>query len=235
MTRGSGAGASDEPAIAPTWDALSADAAARGLWAIGGLHPGPDDAAPQGTGTLVLLAPLEPGFWPRVTAEPEFSDGRRDPLDRWSRRVIGRLACDLGAKALFPFAGPPWRPFLKWAERSGQFHPSPLGMLVHPEAGLWASLRGALALKARIDVPPPRPSPCDTCADRPCRTACPVGALGGVQGYDIAACHGYLDQLAGIDCLSRGCAARRACPVSQSHPRLEAQSAFHMASFHPRS
>jgi hypothetical protein len=47
----------------------------------------------------------------------EFRDGRPDPIDRWSRRVIGHMACDLGAKALFPFGGPPWHPFIAWAKR----------------------------------------------------------------------------------------------------------------------
>ena len=33
------------------------------------------------------------------------------------------------------------------------------------------------------------------------------------------------------DCMSKGCAVRRACPVSQSYGRMEDQSAFHMRAF----
>jgi epoxyqueuosine reductase len=58
-----------------------------------------------------------------------------DPIDRWSRRVIGHMACDLGAKALFPFGGPPWHPFIAWAKRSGRAWESPVGFLVHDRAG----------------------------------------------------------------------------------------------------
>ncbi|NKX45375.1 ferredoxin [Roseicyclus persicicus] len=213
-------------------DEIEARLAPHSLAVFGGVHPGPDDGAPEGCATLLLLGPDEPGFWAHVTAEPEFADGRPDPLDRWSRRVIGRLACDLGAKALFPFGGPPWRPFLAWATRSGRAWVSPVGLLVHDRAGLMVSYRGALALRGRLDLPAPPPAPpCDGCA-RPCVTACPVGAL-TPAGYDVGACHAFLDTGAGRECLDRGCRARRACPVSAGYGRRTEQSAFHMRSFHP--
>lgn len=210
---------------------IDARLAAHQLEVAGGFHPGPDDGAPEGCRTLLMLGPREPGFWAHVTAEPEFTDGKPDPLDRWSRRVIGHLACALGAKALFPFGGPPWRPFIGWAQRTGRAHVSPVTLLVHDRAGLMVSYRGALALREHIDLPPAPPAPCDGCA-RPCETACPVGALDGT-GYDVAACHAFLDTEDGRDCLDRGCRVRRACPVSETYGRRPAQSAFHMRSFHP--
>jgi hypothetical protein len=209
---------------------LAALAGAERLAVLGGFHPESADAAPPGTGTLLLLGPEGPGFWDHVTAAPEFADGRPDPLDRWSRRVIGRMACALGGKAVFPFAGPPWAPFQRWALRSGQCWESPVRLLVHAQAGLWVSFRGALALRARLDLPAPTTRPCDGCADQPCRTACPVGAL-TPEGYAVPACHEYLDT--GADCLAQGCAVRRACPVSVAHGRDPAQSAYHMRRFHP--
>jgi hypothetical protein len=57
-----------------------------------------------------------------------------------------------------------------------------------------------------------------------------VGALKG-SGYDLATCHAFLDTGPGGDCMGRGCAVRRACPVGQDR-RMAAQSAFHMADFH---
>ena len=211
---------------------IASRAASERLEIFGGFHTTESDGAPKGTRTLLLLGPAEPGFWSHVTAAPEFRDGNPDPLDRWSRRVIGRLACDLGAKALFPFVGPPWQPFIAWARRSGRAWQSPVGFLVHDRAGLMVSYRGALALKARIDLPaPPDAPPCATCA-APCVSACPVGAL-SQSGYDTAACHAYLDTAPGADCMDRGCAVRRACPVSRSYGRLPGQSAFHMRRFHP--
>lgn len=206
--------------------------AAHRLEIMGGFHPAPGDGAPAGCATLLMIGPREPGFWEHVTAEPEFADHRPDPLDRWSRRVIGRLACDLRAKALFPFGGPPYRPFIAWALKTGRAWVSPVTLMVHERAGLMVSWRGALALRERVDLPvaaPPRP--CESC-HRPCEGACPVGAL-TATGYDVEACHGFLDSEAGRDCLEQGCRVRRACPVSERYGRRPEQSAFHMRSFHP--
>jgi len=117
--------------------------------------------------------------------------------------VIGRIACDLGAKALFPFGGPPYHPFYRWALRTGRIFDSPVRLLVSADQGLMVSFRGALALKSRIG-----------------------------DGYDVPACHAFLDTAQGGPCLSTGCEVRRACPVSQGYARLPEQSAYHMGRFH---
>jgi ferredoxin len=195
------------------------------LMLFGGVTAG----LPDGLRTLLLLGPKTPGFWPHFTASPEYNDNTADPLDRWSSRVITQLAQTLGARAFFPFGGPPWQPFLQWAVDSGRAHISPVGLLVHDEAGLMVSYRGALGFTQDIKLPKPPPNPCDTCADRPCLSACPVDAL-TPKGYDVTACKADLDR-AGNDCLTRGCAVRRACPISQTHGRTEDQSAFHMRAF----
>jgi len=210
---------------------IAAAAEGDALAVLGALHPGPEDAAPAGTGTLVLLGPDGPRFWEVFAASPEAADGAPDPLDRWSLRVIGALAARLGAGALFPFGGPPWQPFTRWARASGAAWESPVGLLVHVRLGLSVSYRGALGLRARLPLPPPAERPCDGCT-RPCLDACPVGALGR-GGYDVPACHAFLDTAAGCACYRRGCAVRRACPVGRDL-RPEAQSTFHMAAFHGR-
>jgi epoxyqueuosine reductase len=134
--------AADLGAVA-TLPALSARLADHRLEVLGGFTLTEDeDGLPAGTRTLLLIGPAEPGFWPHLTAQPEW-DGTPDPVDRWSRRVIGRLACDLGAKALFPFGGPPYHPFYRWALRSGQVWDSPVRLLVHARQGLMVSIRGA--------------------------------------------------------------------------------------------
>ena len=132
--------------------------------------------------------------------------------------------------ALFPFGGPPWQPFYDWALRSGEAWRSPVSLLVHHRMGLWASYRGALALPEVLYLPAAAQNPCVGCA-APCRTACPVAAL-GPHGYNVSACHGFLDTPAGADCLSFGCDTRRACPPSAAYGRLAGQSAWHMRQFH---
>jgi epoxyqueuosine reductase len=230
-----------------------------GLFVSGTCDLAPGDGLPPRFRSVALLSPDEPRFWDIFTASPESVDGVADPVDRWSRRVIGTIACAMGGKAAFPFGGPPYRPFVRWALRSGRCHNSPVHLLVHDTAGLFISFRGAVALSETLP-PDPRPAPCDTCA-RPCTTACPPGAL-TPAGYDVPACHAWLDLLppssspitpgeaivaplvqetmaAGAaprgqrqtdDCRS-GCLVRRACPVGQERRRPE-QSAHHMRHFH---
>jgi hypothetical protein len=197
---------------------------------VGGFHPGPDDLVPEGVGTLLLLGPREPGFWEAVSVSPEFREGGHDPLDRWSARVIARLAEDLGALPFFPF-GEPRRPFIRWALQTGRVWLSEVNILVSEDAGLLVSFRGALGFRERLDLPPPGQRPCDTCLEKPCRTACPVGALTS-GGYDVPACRAYVSSPPGAaSCREHGCAVRRACPWSAGHPRAPALHAHHMRHF----
>ncbi|WP_172299160.1 ferredoxin [Pseudoruegeria sp. HB172150] len=216
----------------PGLDEIAKWLAPEHLEVFGAFHPAPDDRVPEDTKTLLLLGPAEPGFWTHVTTSPEFADGGPDPLDRWSARAITDIAEALGATPLFPFGRPPYLPFFTWALKSGRAWQSPVALLVHDRAGLMVSYRGALALPWRLDLPETPPCPCDTCATRPCLTACPVVALTSA-GYDLNSCHAFLDTPVGDDCLTDGCRVRRLCPVSQSYGRLPDQSGFHMRAFHP--
>ena len=222
------------PAEAPAdLDRLERAAQARQLTVSCGLDAracAARDDLPGGTRSLLLLSPHEPAFWPAFTDSPEWRDGAPDPMDRWSTRVIGAWAAEIGAIPLYPFGGPPFAPFLAWALASGRVHSSPVGLLVHGGMGLLTSFRGALALPCEVTVPPPLSSPCDGCA-APCRTACPVGALGGAGGYDVPACKDHLRQPEGAPCLTAGCLARRACPAGAGHGRIAAHSAYHMRQF----
>lgn len=189
--------------------------------------------APHDGGSALLLG-TGPGFWPVFSRSPEQADGQPDPVDRWSKRVIGGLARDTGATCCFPSDGPPYPPFIDWALKSGRAFSSPTGMLVHDTVGLMISYRGALLFARPLAVPAPAPaSPCASCADQPCTTACPVAALSAVRPYDVLACHAHLDHPAGAGCMSLGCAARRACPLSAGAGRDPSQSALHMKAFHP--
>ena len=213
-----------------TFDALCIDARARHLRVLGAFHPTPDDKVPKGTGTLVMLGPDEPGFWPALQASDEWLDDTPDPVDRWSARVIGAWAQDIGATALFPFGGEPYHPFFTWALRTGRVHASPVMLLVHDEAGLFVSFRGALALPQRLEIPAPPPKPCNTCTGKPCLSSCPVNAL-SPAAYDVPACKSHITSADSADCMGQGCAARRTCPVSRGFGRLPAQSSYHMQSF----
>ncbi len=210
---------------------VSNAAETQGLSIYGGFHTGPDDGVPEASKTLLMLGPSS-RYWPVFTQSSEWLGKVADPVDRWSERIVSALASDLGAVPFLPFGGPPYVPFLSWALKTKRCWSSPVGMLVHDTAGLFVSFRGALAFQEQLELPNvPANSPCEICPDKPCLTACPVDALSSA-GYDVDACHVYLNSESGQDCLSRGCAARRACPVSDGSGRTDAQSAHHMQYFH---
>ena len=182
---------------------------------------------PDGAECITLIGPDEPRFWSIFTQSDEYRDGDPNPLDRWSRRIVTAVAQSMGGAPLFPFGGPPYAPFFTWSKQTGRLWASPLGFLVHDEAGLFVSFRGAIRWQQDA-AQSARPQPCLSCDTKPCATACPVGAFD--DGYDVAACKSHVASDAGQDCRTAGCLARRACPVGQGN-RLPVQAAFHMEAF----
>ena len=219
------------------YDAVSAAVERIGLAVRGGFHPEAKDAVPRlrtgsKAGTLVLVGNVGSSIW-----EPFGSAGfigrSHNPLDDWSREVVSALAGELGADPLFPFGGPPFLPFIRWALRADTVWPSVMGPLIHPRYGLWHAYRGALAFSERIELPSPEPAavrPCDECTDRPCLSPCPVDAV-RAEAFDAARCAVWLTERPRCECREAGCLARRACPVGREHAYRPEHAAFHMAAF----
>jgi hypothetical protein len=205
----------------------------RGLTPRGAFHPEAEDRAPDVTPgvvarTIVLAGHVGPDMWQAFAANGEPEPGSLDP---WSEGALSEVAATFGGKAISPFKKP-YLPFQRWARRAGPCHPSPLGIFIHPDYGLWHAFRGAIALPEQIDVPAPdiRPSPCDSCEDRRCLSTCPVDAF-SEHGLDVRACVGHLVTNDGEDCMALACRARRACPVGRANRYQPAQASFHMAAF----
>jgi hypothetical protein len=221
-------------AVATGLEELARALEGAGVALRGAFHPSPEDNVPPFAHdtpilTLVLLGWTGGDQWPIFAASPEAHDGVPDPLNRWSKRLIDGIAAEFGAVALYPFDGPPWLDFQSWALKAEPVHRSPLGMLIHPQWGLWHSYRGALGFRQQLELGPPStaPHPCEQCADRPCLSACPVSAFAADRPYDYAACLQYLEG-DGEDCRTRSCLARRACPVAADKRYSESQASFHM-------
>ncbi len=200
--------------------------------------PGSDNAATGGT------------TQPTASAEPE--QGSAHPLDDWTRTVLTPVAVAMDASAIFP-SDRPYAPFQTWARAVEPVWPSPLGPLIHSTYGLWHAYRAAFVFPgecglatpadrganaalapAGADAGAPAPddaSPCATCTDQPCRTACPVNAAARPGGLNVPACVSHLSTPDGDACFASGCLARAACPVGRAYAWPETQNRFHMAAF----
>ena len=199
-----------------------------GFTALGWFVPAPSDQVPPDTPFIILIGNAGPAMFHRFVRERDHSTTL---LDVWTREVVTHLARDLDATAVFPFDKPPL-PFLTWARRAGAGHISPLGMNIHPTYGMWHAYRAALLFPVVFDLPPHAAGahPCETCADKPCLTACPVNAF-TAAGYDVSSCATHVGSAAGTECKSRGCLARRACPVGHEFSYTPEQAEFHMKAF----
>lgn len=212
-----------------TLDEIERETAKLGLGLVGSFHPVPEDLAPSGIQTLCLFGPTGPDMWKAFSASPEFSDGLAHPMDRWSERVIQSLGDRFDAQPLFPFGGPPWQPFQRWATKAEGAVSSPVGMQATPGRGLWTSYRGALGFKSRLTLAARNmASPCASC-HAPCLSACPVDAF-ATGLYDVPKCVGHVKSAHGIGC-SDGCKVRKSCPYGAELDLPAAQRKFHIDAF----
>lgn len=215
---------------------LDAALAPAGLFVRGGFHPGAGDgvpALPEGAtaATVVLVGNAGDALWDAFAARPDDAE-RRNPLDNWLRPRIIDAAETVDAHPLFPNDGPPFVPIQDWAVKAEPVHRSPIGIMIHPDYGLWHVYRAALLFAQRLALPPrdARPSPCESCADRPCLKVCPADAF-MPDRFDAKACADHVESAAGAPCRKRGCMARCACPVGRENAYKRPAQAFHTAAF----
>lgn len=220
----------------PTYESIIAVLKPHGLIARGGftLQDGVDQPLARNGDTIssvVLVGHAGSSIWPHFQTWRNENPGLRDPLDMWSRNMLERVASGLGAEAAFP-SDRPWLPFQQWAIRAEGLQPSPIGLLIHPEFGLWHAYRGALLFRQRLDLPERfvGQHPCNECREKPCLSTCPVNAFHDGR-YDVGACRGYLATSAGRSCIEEGCKARTACPVGREYAYTAIQMEFHMKAF----
>ncbi len=213
-----------------------------GLVLRGGFEIDTEDSVPPLEGdrkarTLLLFGNAGSSLWPRFSVSAEYEDGEANPLNRWSQRIGCNLAEQWGGIALFPFGGPPYQPFLRWAKKAESLESSVLGILMHPSYGLWHAYRFAIALPMKLAVDDlastegtPRHA-CDSCQAKPCLDQCPVNAF-TAKGYDVESCFNFLDSNPLAPCHSRGCQARTACPEGLGYLYEPDHAAFHMEKFY---
>lgn len=191
--------------------------------------PGPSGAASR---SVLLVGQAGAAPWLRFQRWREDQPADlQNPLDTWSRKVIGEVAEKFVARAVSP-SDKPYLPFQQWAMRAEGLKPSPIGILMHPEYGLWHAYRGALLFDVDISFSAPRALShlCDACVGKPCMKSCPVDAY-APAGFTCEACLAHVRGADGEACRTGGCRDRNACPYGIAYRYPAEVQAFHMASF----
>lgn len=188
--------------------------------------------APAARGALVV-GNAGRALWERFVASPERALVR-DPLDAYTRRVLGEGAQIQDPPATIGFYADRregvYLPLVALARRAGFGSPGRVGVLIHPVYGPWIAIRAVLLLSENVPFREPAPyDPCTGCP-APCASAC-HGKLVGSHGVDSAAC--YQARLTLAACATR-CDARRACVVGPEHAYSDEQTAHHSLIRTPR-
>ena len=160
--------------------------------------------------------------------------GTTDPLDRFAERTLEGARAALTAAGRRAAVVPAheardgrYADFVALGEAAGFGWPSRLGLLLHPEAGPWMHLRGALLVDGVLPEAGPRPpedAPCAGCP-APCTDACPVQAP-GPGGFSAGRC---AEGRRSVAACASACAARRACVIGDPGAYAADLEAWHMA------
>lgn len=221
----------------PRLQEISRQLAAHGLILRGGFVFGDGEAALETSEarpakSVLLVGQAGAAPWPHFLRWREQQpQDLQNPLDTWSREVIDRVAAYFSAWTVYP-SDKPYQPFQQWAMRAEGLKPSPLGILMHPEYGLWHAYRGALLFADEISAQEPR-NPvhlCDLCAGKPCLKSCPVDAY-SADGFVYQACLAHVRGAEGGPCRTGGCLDRNACPYGAGYRYPAEVQAFHMTSY----
>jgi ferredoxin len=216
---------------------ISNQLAAHGLILRGGFVFGDEEAAPVGpegrpVKSALLIGQAGAAPWQHFMKwRQQKPQDLPNPLDTWSREIIDGVAAHWGASAVYP-SDKPYQPFQQWAMRAEGLKPSPLGILMHPEYGLWHAYRGALLFADEVPIQGFRNLNhlCDLCVGKPCLKSCPVDAYSG-EGFAYEACLGHVRGADGGPCRTGGCLDRNACPYGVDYRYPVEVQAFHMVSF----
>ncbi|MDI6026852.1 hypothetical protein QBK99_11690 [Corticibacterium sp. UT-5YL-CI-8] len=208
-----------------------------GLSLRGGFSFSASDNTPHGLSghparSVLLVGNAGAAYWPHfrrwLSEQPA---PIQNPLDTWCRQVIGDIAEQVGARAVSP-ADKPFLPFQQWAMRAEGLRASPLGILMHPDYGVWHAYRGALLFDVEVPIQMSRTlnHRCDLCASKPCKKHCPVAAHAG-EGFAYADCLSHVRSPAGLICREQGCLDRNACPQGTEFRYPTEVQRFHMDAF----
>ena len=200
------------------------------------------------SGSLLLVGHAGKEFW-KVFSENQAGEAMQkpDPVDSYSaeitEQVIEKHLPNTLKKKLFPATDCPVN-LMALGHAFNWHSPSPLGMGIHEEYGLWSAYRAVWWLDLELANSKPKignPSPktnvtkpnsvrelskiCAQCKTQECVTACPATAIDYNKNPDLGHCADY--RLMDVSQCESTCLSRMACPYATEHRYTESQMSYH--------
>ncbi len=183
--------------------------------------PRKTEALLAGTQAILVFGSGGGGLWEALLADlrrhPEHLAGEAHPLDAFVRRTVAAadpLLGDVPRRWFFAAADAELHlDFRALADLAGLGGKSRMGLLLHPEFGLWLGLRAACFLAAPVPFSPAaHAEPCAGCP-APCVAACPGSAFVNGQ-WSVDRCSAFHAESTACEA---SCSARSACPKAPEH------------------
>ena len=204
-----------------------------GLPASVWLDPQPPSALTEsgsGSATLLLIGHGGRALWDHLHGSDFDFHGTGDPIDTFSVKATNEaLAVELphvGRRLLYPEPACPVD-LVALGRHIGWLAPSPLGLGIHPEFGLWSAFRALWLLEAASEISPrPRaPDVCQSCVPQSCVAACPANAVTVDRRFNLGSCTDYRSNIQSA--CADTCLSRLACPEGAEHRYGDAQLSYH--------
>lgn len=160
---------------------------------------------------LILIGHGGKTLWASLKASGINSE---DPIDDFSSEKLRQALAGQRHTLIYPAKDSVGLQAL--GKLAGWHHTSPFMVGINQSWGSWYAYR-AVALSDTDFVPTPplvSVSPCGTCQDQPCISACPVQAVSD-SAFDLNKCVTYRKQATSL--CRETCLARISCPVASEH------------------
>lgn len=176
---------------------------------------------------LILVGNGGPTFWEAFSTHRQ---NEAHPVDQFCIRVIKdwlqKEPAIPNVAWLYPLTDLVF-PLQQAGKTAGWHLPSPLGIGIHKQYGLWFAYRAALLTDAALPLTESSllTSPCEDCIEKPCIQACPVQAITATEPPHLERCSPYRLQKQ-THCQNQ-CLSRMSCPYASEYRYTDEQIRYH--------
>jgi len=152
-----------------------------------------------------------------------------DPIDNFSSDIVRHYfasACNDNTYTILYPNGADTIPLQKLGELVGWHHAAPFKVGINAFWGSWFAYRVVVLADTSLEPTPhiTAPSPCDSCKEKACISACPASAFNETDA-SFETCVNY--RLSTSSPCKTQCLARLACPIASEHRYTTEQINYH--------